>query len=180
MGNVANVIVGSAQLFIADAGTPVPTLTGNASDFAAFTDPGFTDDGVEMDYTPSMKKIMVDELSSPVKQVITAEDLVIAVKLAETTLQNLFYALAGGVLVSATEITLGGLTIPNEFVLGFIGPSPSTPNAVREGVIYRVIQKQAVKAHYQRKDKQIYQCQFEAMADSSFPLGANLCDIQDF
>jgi hypothetical protein len=51
---------------------------------------------------------------------------------------------------------------------------------VREGVIYRVIQKQAVKAHYQRKDKQIYQCQFEAMADSSFPLGANLCDIQDF
>ena len=179
MGNVANVIVGSAQLFIAPAGTAQPTLTGNATDFAAFTDPGFSDDGVDFEYSPSLKDIMVDELSAPVKVIITAEKLVVAVKLAETTLQNLFYALAGGVQVSATEITLGGLTIPNEFLLGFIGPSPST-NATREGLIYRVIQKAAPKVHYQRKDKQMYQCQFEALADSTKALGANLCDIQDF
>jgi hypothetical protein len=179
MGNVANVIAGSAQLFIAPAGTALPTLSGSATDFNLFSDPGFTDDGMELDYTPTMKDIMVDELSAPVKVLITAEKLIISVKLAETTLQNLYYAIAGGTLASATDLTIGGLTIPNEFVMGFIGPSPAA-GAVREGLFYRVIQKQAVKAHYQRKDKQIYQCQFEALADSTKALGANLCDIQDF
>lgn len=181
IGNVANVIAGFGAMFLAPKGTTVPTLTGSVSDFggAAWTQPGFTDDGCEFDYTPTNKSINVDETTADVQQILTAEKLVVSVKLAETTLTNLYFAMTGGVQVSATEITAGGLTVPNEFLLGFIGPSPST-NATREILIYRAISSGGVKMHYQRKDKLMYQCQFHALADSTQPPGAQLCIIRDF
>jgi|SRR5581483_2389203 len=179
MGNTANVIYGPAQLFIAPAGTAQPTLTGSATNFAAFAQPGFTDDGIEFDYTATIKDVMVDELTSPAAVILTAEKLVITAKLAEATLQNLFYAIAGAVQVSTTHLTTGGLTAPNEFMLGVMGPAPTT-NKTRQILVYRTIQKAAVKMHFQRKDKVIFNCQFEALADSTKTLGANLCNIQDF
>lgn len=179
VGNVANVIAGFGAMFLAPKGTAQPNLTGNASDFSAFSQPGYTDDGVEFDYTPTNKEIMVDEETSAVQEILTAEKLVVGVKLAETTLQNLYYAVTGALLPSPTVLTIGGLTIPNEFLLGFIGPSPSA-NATREILIYRAISKAGVKMHYQRKDKVMFQCQFSALADSTQTAGSKLCVIQDF
>jgi hypothetical protein len=179
MGDVANVISGPATLFIAPDGTAIPTLTGNATDFNAFSQPGYTDKGVEFDYASTDKDIDVDELTSPVDVLITGEKLTVTVALAETTLQNLFYAISGGTLVSASHLTLGGKIRPSRFIMGIMGPAPST-NAVREILIYRVIPKGTVKIHYQRKDKLLYQCSFQALGLSTLALGANLCTIQDF
>ena len=185
MGNVANVISGPASLYIMpDSPTIVyPTLTGSANDFSAFSQLGYTDKGVEFDYSSTDKDIDVDELTSPVDVLITAEKLTIGVTLAETQLQNLYYSISGGTLVGTNEITIGGLVRPVRFVMGLIGPAPvssSTPLGIREILIYRVISKGTVKMHYQRKDKLMYQAQFQALGLSTLPLGANLCDIKDF
>lgn len=179
MGDVANVVSGPAKLFIAAAGTGIPTLTGNESDFANFTNPGFTDKGIEIDYTSTDKDIEVDELTTAVDVLITHEKMIINVAMAETTLQNLYYCISGGTLVSATEITIGGKVRPSEFILGVMGPSPST-NKIRQILIYRVMPKGNPKIHYQRKDKVMYACQWQGLGDSSRADGANLCDIQDF
>jgi len=179
MGDVANVISGPGQLFIAPKGTALPTLTGNASDFALFSQPGFTDKGIEIDYTSTDKDIDVDELTTPVDVLITAEKLIVNVSLAETTLQNLYFCISGGTLVSASELTIGGKVRPSEFILGVMGPAPST-NLIRQILIYRVMPKGNPKLHYQRKDKVMYACQWQGLGDSSRADGANLCDIKDF
>jgi hypothetical protein len=179
MGNVANVVSGPAQLFIAAAGTAVPNLTGSVSDFSAFANPGFTDKGIEFDYTSTDKDIEVDELTSAVDVLITKEKVEVTVVLAEVTLTNLYYCISGGVLVSATDLTIGGAVRPNEFLLGIQGPSPAT-NKVRQVLIYRVMPKGNPKMHFQRKDKLMYACKFEALADSTRANGANICIVKDF
>ncbi len=179
MGDVANVISGPAKLFLAPKGTAIPTLTGSETDFASFSTPGFTDKGIEIDYTSTDKDIDVDELTTPVDVLITAEKLIVNVVLAETTLENLYFCISGGVLVSANELTIGGKVRPSEFVLGVMGPAPST-NKTRQVLIYRVMPKGNPKIHYQRKDKVMFACQWQGLGDSSRPDGANLCDIQDF
>jgi len=184
MGNVSNVISGSAQLFYAPAGTAVPTLTGNVGAFGTFTEVGFTDKGIELDYTATDKDIEVDELTSPVDVLITKEKLEISVVLAESTLENLFIAISGGTLVSAAELTIGGKVRPTEFLLGVHGPAPNPTNplvvGVRQIIIYRAMPKGNPKMHYTRRDKVMYQAKFEALADSTRADGANLCAIQDF
>lgn len=179
MGNVANVVSGPAQLFIGAVGTVVPTLTGSVNDFHAFQNPGFTDKGIEFDYTSTDKDIEVDEVTSPVDVLITKEKLEINVVLAETTLQNLYFCISGGVLTTTTNMTIGGLVRPNEFLLGVQGPGPGTLG-VRQIIIYRAMPKGNPKMHFQRKDKVMFACKFDALADSTRIDGANLCQIRDF
>ena len=109
MGVIANITVGASNLYIAPAGTALPTLTGAAADFAAFTEIGFTQDGIEYDYTPTWKDIMVDELMGPAKKILTAHKLVVTTKLAESTLQNLNAAIPGSTL-TGTKLTIGSVT----------------------------------------------------------------------
>jgi hypothetical protein len=181
MGEVANVISGPAQLFVApDDGTvPLPTLTGSASDFSAFTQPGYTDKGIEFDYSSTDKDIDVDELTSPVDVLITAEKLTVTVALAETTLTNLFLSISGGTLISANELVIGGKVRPTRFILGIMGPAPTTL-LTRQILIFRTVPKGTVKMHYQRKDKLLYSAQFQALGRSDFAQGQNLCRIKDF
>lgn len=178
MGVIANITVGASNLYIAPAGTALPTLTGAAADFAAFTEIGFTQDGIEYDYTPTWKDIMVDELMGPAKKILTAHKLVLTTKLAETTLANLNAAIPGSTLVSTTELTIGSVNAAPEFVLGWRGPAPN--GATRAALLTRVVSIGAVKAHYQRKDMVIYQTQFEALSDPTQPTTADLATVRDF
>lgn len=179
MADVANVISGPATLFVAPDGTAIPTLTGNATDFAAFSQPGYTDKGIEFDYSSTDKDIDVDELTSPVDVLITAEKLTVTVSLAETTLQNLFNAISGGTLTTSSRLDIGGKLRPSRFVLGIMGPAPTTL-ATRQILIYRAIPAGTVKMHYQRKDKLMYAASFRALGLSTLALGQNMCTIQDF
>jgi hypothetical protein len=183
MGTIANITVGPSQLFIAAAGTALPTLTGNATDFGAFTEVGFTSDGIEWDYTPTWKDIVVDELMGPAKKILTSHKLVVSAKLAETTLQNLAYAIPGATF-AGTRLTIGSIQAP-EFVLGWLGPAPAVTTAptvelTRECLAYRVVSIAAVKAHYQRKDMVIYATQFECLADPTQLAPADLATWADF
>jgi hypothetical protein len=182
VGNVANVVVGPAQLFVAPVTVAIPGLSGNVADFAGFTEVGFTDTGIEWDYTPTFADIKVDELLGPVNKIFTMHKLIMNVKLAETTLANLNLAIGASTL-TGTALTIGSPLQPPEFRVGFIGPGPnSTPTTpvVREAIIYRCVSIAALKAQYHRKDKVMYEVQLEALADTTQPQASDLCTIQDF
>lgn len=177
MGVIANITVGPSDLFIAPAGTALPTLTGAKGDFSHFTEIGFTADGIEFDYTPTWKDIMVDELMGPAKKILTGHKLVVTSKLAETTLQNLTYAIPGATL-DGNILTIGSVSTAPEFLLGWLGPDIS--GATRQALITRIVSIGAVKAHYQRKDMVEYQVQFEALSDPTRATLADLATIQTF
>ena len=177
MGVIANITVGPSDLYIAPAGTALPTLSAAAADFGAFTAVGFTQDGIEWDYTPTWKDIMVDELMGPAKKILTAHKLVVSAKLAESTLENLASAIPGATL-TGTTLTIGSVTAAPEFILGWRGPGPN--NSTRVALVTRVVSIGAVKAHYQRKDMVVYQTQFEAMSDPTQATAADLAKMEEF
>jgi hypothetical protein len=178
MGVIANITVGPSDLYIAPSGTALPTLTGAAADFAAFSEIGFTVDGIEFDYTPTWKDILVDELMGPAKKILTAHKLVVSAKLAEATLANLLSAIPGATFNGTDTLTIGSISAAPEMLLGWLGPSIN--NTTREALITRVVSIGAVKAHYQRKDMVEYQVQFEALADPTQAATADLCTMKDF
>src|SRR5882724_10685866 len=115
MGDVAEITVGPSQLFLAPIATALPTLTGALTDFGAFDSPGFTQDGIEWDYTATWKDIMVDELMGPAKKILVAHKLIVTAKLAQTTLKNFAYAVAGATLVAPDNVTIGSVDTAPEY-----------------------------------------------------------------
>lgn len=185
MGDVSQVIVGSGLLYLGALGITLPTPPA-APDWSGFVGTGFSDKGIELDYTPTFKDIMVDEELAPVQKILTAEKLIVHVDLAETSLQNLVYAIAGATLTNGV-LNLGSADTTPEYVLGFQGPAPpaagsplGTPNKTRAILMYRVKSIAGVKMHYQRKDKVMFTTQFEALPDSGRADGSALCAVWDF
>jgi hypothetical protein len=180
----ANVIAGSGQMYLAPAGTAVPTLTSLPITWTGFTSPGYTDDGVEFIYSPTFKDINVDEEMAPVKKLLTAEKLEINIKMAETTLLNLQKAIAGSSLTEGAGVStlyLGSAAALQEWVLGFVGPAPvGGGNSTRVILCWRVMPIAAVTFKYQRKDKVVYAVKFEALADSTQAAGQRLAKIIDY
>ena len=179
MATVSNVISGSAALYIAAETVAIPTLTGNVATFGAFTEIGYTDDGIEVDYSATDAEIRVDEESFPVDVLIDKESASISVKMAETTMQNLYFALTGATFTGGNEITFGGLARPNIFRIGVQGPAPTT-NKTRQIIFFRVYAKSAMKLHYKRNAKVTYQVQFMALADSTQPVNSRAGIFKDF
>jgi hypothetical protein len=183
MGNVAAITSGPSNIFIKAYDGTFPAFSGAAADFSAFTNPGFTEDGIEWDYTPSWKDFVVDEKLSPVRKKLTAHKLLISAKLAETTLANLFFGIAGGTLPDATHFTIGSPDDAPEFSVGWLGPCPPTTGTTpgtREALVYRCVSMAASKIKYDRKNMAVYQVQFEALSESGQPTAADLASYQDF
>jgi hypothetical protein len=177
--NSSQLIIGPAQLFIAPDTVAIPTLTGNASDFAAFDSPGYTSDGLEADHTTTDKEIRADEESDPIDVIIDKESNGVNVKLIQTTMQNLYYAMAGATMPDAATITFGGKFRPSIFRIGVIGPS-TREGLTRFLLLYRCYAKTALKIKMQRTSEAIYQVNFVALADSTQPLLARTGTYKDF
>ena len=175
----ANVISGSAALFIAAETVAIPTLTGNVANFNAFTEIGYTQDGVEFDYSATDVEVRADEESFPVDVLLDKETASVSVKMLESTIQNLYFALTGATFTGGNEITFGGLPRPNIFRIAVQGPAPTT-NKVRQIVLFRVYAKSAIKLHYKRTAPVFYQVQFMALADSTQPANSRAGIFRDF
>lgn len=193
MSDAANVIVGSGQAYIAPKGTALPALTTQPTPStwtsAGFTPFGYTDDGIQMTYTPTYKDIEVDEEMAAIDKRLIGEKGEFAAKLAEATLLNLQTAIPGSTLTegaSTSTLTVGSPANPEqgEFIVAFQGPAPGLEvNASTSGrviVVYRVKNTAAVTHHAQRKDKVIYAVKFEALADSTRAAGDRLFRVIDF
>ena len=111
---VASVLVGVATLYYhATAGTAVGSVT---------TEVGYTEDGVSIEYAPTIQDIDVAEETVSIKRVITKEDITITCNMAESDLEQLDLALAGG-LRAADVITLGGGAL-QDFAIKITGTAP--------------------------------------------------------
>ena len=176
MADVANVISGPATLFVAPDGTAIPTLTGNATDFAAFSQPGYTDKGIELDSASTDKDIDVVSITNTnhchalatIWAVQAGKDVYVEKPASHEIWEG--YKMISVLLLALTMAL---------FVLGIMGPAPTTL-ATRQIIIYRAIPKGTVKMHYQRKDKLMYAASFQALGLSTLAIGSNLCTIQDF
>jgi len=73
---------------------------------SAFTEVGYTEDGVTMEYTSEQADIIVHEETFPIGSALTAESLTFTCNMAEASLTNLNNAMAGAVL-AGSKITLG-------------------------------------------------------------------------
>src|SRR5207244_12886332 len=94
MADVLSIVTGHGRLFLAPETVAIPTLSGSDGDFGGFDLLGYTDDGIEADHTSTDKEIRVDEETDPVDVLTDKESNMVAVKLAEATMQNLYYAMA--------------------------------------------------------------------------------------
>jgi hypothetical protein len=166
------VIAGSGAVYIAAETVAIPTLTGSVNNFSAFTEVGYTEDGIESDYSATDFEVRVDEESYPVDVLIDKETSSLSFKMAETSMQNLYYAITGATFTGGDTVTFGGKAKPDIFRVGFIGPGSDGPLKIRQLLLFRAYPKSAFKAHYKRSGKVVYQVQFMCLADSTQPAGS--------
>lgn len=168
--DATQVIAGSGKIYVAPLGSTLPTV--DASDEypvvwpVAWEAVGYTDDGIDFSYTPTIKELTVDEETAPVGDVLTAEKAFIGAKLAEVTLANLHRAIAASTLTdhstSLGDIKLGAGSQALQYVMvGVEGPAPGT-NKTRLIIFQKAITTVAVAFKMQRKDKVVFPVQWDA------------------
>lgn len=182
--DATNIVAGSGLLYVAPLGTTLPTVDAHGEYPIVWpmgwVKVGYTDDGIDLVYTPSVKELMVDEEAAPVGDILTTEKYAITAKLAEATLANMNRAISASTFVddsTANEtitVSLGSKPL-NYLMVGVEGPAPST-NLRRVIIMQKAIAKSAVSMKMQRKDKVSIPVSFEARKLS----GIDLVNIYDF
>jgi hypothetical protein len=109
-GTSSNIIVGAAALFVADTTLTPNTLESfstevsfreTLSNDAAYTNVGYTMNGLEMQFQPDFGEVQVDQILDVAKLYKQGMQVNLATAFAEATLENLLLALA----FSDTEMT---------------------------------------------------------------------------
>ena len=89
-------------LYAIEPGATTPALSLSSP----FTEVGYTEDGVTIEYNAETNDIEVEEETFPIDRVITKETAVVTCNMAESSLANLDNAMAGAVLAGSI-ITIG-------------------------------------------------------------------------
>ena len=109
-GSSTNIIVGAAALFVADTTLTPSTLEAfstevsfreTLSNDAAYTNVGYTMNGLEMQFQPDFGEVQVDQILDVAKLYKQGMQVNLATAFAEATLENLLLALA----FSDTQLT---------------------------------------------------------------------------
>jgi hypothetical protein len=93
-----NVIVGPARIWMAPCDTAVPTFTANATVVTdlegdgTWRELGFTQDGVEVAYTPEIGEVQVDQIKDAAVLFNDGITVMVNTNMVEATLQNLMVA----------------------------------------------------------------------------------------
>lgn len=159
---VANVMVGVALLTYH---TTPNTASGSVS-----TELGYTEDGVTIEYTPTIADIEVEEQTFPIGRVITKEEIKVTCNCAENLAANLLQALAGGL---GTPIVLDG-GVMQDFSLKIYGDSPAGLH--RTIYIPYAHTVDTVAMSYKKGEKTIIPITFSAYKGAA---GVDVCTITD-
>ena len=108
MVDVANIVVGEADVFIGEAGTA----------FSACGNVGATIDGVEISWEPDMVDIEVDQFGDAAKVIQSMVKVMLKTTLAEATLRNLARAWGYDDTVDGPDIIADGGASTNTFMFG--------------------------------------------------------------
>ena len=146
-GDSKNIIVGAAALFVYAEGPVTDPGVGAAfpafaaatsykdtlSDDVAWTNVGFTQNGMELTITPDFGEVEVDQLLDSAKIFKQGMQVTLSTTFAEATLENLLYAIAASPndLNGGLAAIAGGL--PDSYSGIRATPDPTAPGVVVAG-----------------------------------------------
>ncbi len=146
----------------AGAGTPKDlTFTG------PFTDVGYTEDGVTVNYTSETQDIRVEEETFPINNKLTSENWEVVCNMAESSLQNLAIAMGGAAFVPGGKILTLGAGVQKLISLKLTGKNPD--GKIRVYQVPKAVAVGSVGASFRRADKTIVPVTFRALKDSGRP-----------
>jgi hypothetical protein len=149
-----------------------PGGTAPAMSFSSpFTEVGYTEDGVTMEYAAEATDIMVHEETFPIDSAITKESITVTCNMAEASLTNMNNAMAGAVL-SGNIITLGD-GVNKTMNLKIEGTSPA--GYLRAIQIPKAVASGTVGMSYKKGEKTIVPISFKALKEQDKPV----CTIVD-
>lgn len=152
---IANVITGVAVLSIR---CPVG---------GAWTEVGYTEDGVTMEYTADTADIEVEEETVPLERVITKETIAVTCNMAETSLYNIDKAIAGSVLAGAV-LTIGG-GVNKEMSVKIVGSTTHAAYTVVTILIPLATALGTVGMAYRKGEKTMVPVTFQALKGADDP-----------
>lgn len=164
-GTISNVIVDNGSLYIGTAGAFPTTLQ------------GYTEEGFDVVYTPTVEEIRVHEETVAIGAKIASEEVTVQTQLAESVMASLNAAIAGGSLAADT-LTIGGGTLRTISAL-VVGTAPGT-SKVREILLPRCYANAPVGLQFRRTSDTLVPCQWKALAPTgNFNRAIEISDFWD-
>lgn len=185
--NVANVFAGAAKIWLASYPATFPTLTTKPNDAAwetaGFKHVGYTEAGMDITTTVSVKEVKVDESLSPVKYIIDSIKVEAKSTLMEASLENLERVIPLSKLTNDGSgikvLKVGSANLLQEFALGMQGPGPGGVDA-RVFRMFRCNVTSSATQSYKRADVSKLPATFSSLADSLQSSLDDICDTTDF
>ena len=131
--SITEVILGTGTLFVAsetdiNAGTATfPSTPADTPSASYWDDIGFSEGGFSLEYDKTFEDVIVAEEIDPIKTIKTAQEVRITGELAQASLRNLKFAMAGGTTSASTPSSRFTTLTP-----------PSTDNFEEKSLLLRV------------------------------------------
>jgi hypothetical protein len=170
------IIAGKATIYIAPSGTALPATSSPATWPpvwpAGWQQVGYTEKGVDLICTPTIKGFTPDEEATEVYDVLEKIKAEISATLWEATIENYNTAISSGVFTddgAVRKLAVGGLTL-KYVAIGFQGPAPvadsmSSPASTPTGrviIMQKAIVTSAVSLAMSRQDIQKFTVKWDA------------------
>jgi hypothetical protein len=202
-GDSKKIIVGAAALFVADdsleffngvgyrfssaSTTGVPAFSG-ATDFkttmsacTAFTNVGYTMNGLELQFQPDFGEVQVDQLLDVARMYKQGMSVSLVTAFAEATLDNLVTAIAADDAdlstsgsVQTLELLSGDIgDVPVERALVAVGPGTGDPQVTKERVYVanRALSIENVTVSAKRDEPSMFEVTFRLLSASNGSYG---------
>jgi hypothetical protein len=204
-GSSSNIIVGAAALFTHDAGpigyetltgkitdtqaaTDLPALTASATSYKdtlssdeAYTNIGYTSNGLELAFQPDFGEVAVDQLLDVARLFKQGMTVNLNTAFAEATLENLLVAIAGNDtdLTTATglqtmKMSAGDIgDVPLERGLVAVGPGSGSSLEPKERiyVAYRALSIENVTVSAKRDEATMFEVSFRLLPNDNASYG---------
>ena len=204
-GSSSNIIVGAAALFTHDAGPigldvdgkitdtqaalDLPVLTASATSYKttlsndeAFTNIGYTSNGLELAFEPDFGEVAVDQLLDVARLFKQGMTVNLNTSFAEATLENLLVAIAGDSAdLSAETAGLQSLKmsagdigdVPLERGLVAVGPGSGSAADPKERiyVAYRALSIESVTVSAKRDEASMFEVSFRLLPNDDASYG---------
>jgi len=185
--NAANVVAGPAALYVAAVGTAPPSLATKPAVAAwlaaGWTQLGYTESGVELVSTPSVKDVTPDEEITPVLQIVTGIKVEVKATLLEVTQENMNKAIALTALsnpgLGIKTLSLGSANPLLSFAVGIQGPAPGGVDD-RVVTVWKANVVSAITLNNSLKNESKLAVTLTALADSTKATTRNIFEVVDF
>lgn len=167
--NASNLVLGSANLYVAPFGASEATITTLSSlgvaPSGAWTDLGATTDGVTLTVNQEFTELAVDQVVDVVGNRLTKRSFQISTNLAELTLANLQLAMNGGAVATGTgtsTFTPATATNADPTYQALIIDGTAPNGKPRRIIVRKALSTDNVEFVYKKDEQSVYSVTFTA------------------